>query len=250
MVAVLDLALRLNQEQIGSAEATANSARTSTFQGVASFPLGGSFAATDSFGGAAKSRFDFSSVTTDELAATDGLSEGSAISQALLGDLNVVQGVLSTALSQKASSDKKKGKKKQKGDELQLPPTTADGSGSEDYLDLIYQDYYLYEAEYLDEDVREGVGSGVSGITARRRGGGVVVGDLQLRQMLPTVDGSDSFPYGDVLSYTGYDYVDYDGTFAEDAAGDVYDDDKNDSYLEDRVDIFLAATLDYGRAGR
>ncbi|KAG2454912.1 hypothetical protein HYH02_000742 [Chlamydomonas schloesseri] len=99
IIGLLALALTQQQNNVGR-DTSANSGLATTFRGV-SFPFGVSFATTNSFGGAVQQAFDFATATDQRGAAADGLETGRAIGSVPFGDVNVVNNVLSSALSQR-----------------------------------------------------------------------------------------------------------------------------------------------------
>ncbi|KAG2440159.1 hypothetical protein HXX76_004272 [Chlamydomonas incerta] len=99
IIGLLALALTQQQNNVGR-DTSANSGLVTTFRGV-TFPFGVSFATTNSFGGAVQQAFDFATATDQRGAAADGLETGRAIGSVPFGDVNVVNNVLSSALSQR-----------------------------------------------------------------------------------------------------------------------------------------------------
>ncbi|MEW5304296.1 MAG: hypothetical protein WDW36_006916 [Sanguina aurantia] len=90
--------MRSKQSQ-HNVERSSNSAQAATVKGT-TFPFGSNFAVSDVLGGATKQFADLSSKSTQQGAISDAAGDGRAIGNALIGDVNVVNGVFTNTLSQ------------------------------------------------------------------------------------------------------------------------------------------------------
>ncbi|GFH16821.1 uncharacterized protein HaLaN_13320, partial [Haematococcus lacustris] len=100
LLALLTLALNFNQApNVAGTNNSANSAQLRTFKGF-TFPFGVNFATSNTFAGKTKAQLDATVKSNQAAALSDGAADGRAIAFPLVGDVQVVQGLISSALSQ------------------------------------------------------------------------------------------------------------------------------------------------------
>ncbi|KAL6756248.1 hypothetical protein V8C86DRAFT_2652122 [Haematococcus lacustris] len=106
LLALLTLALNFNQApNVAGTNNSANSAQLRTFKGF-TFPFGVNFATSNTFAGKTKAQLDATVKSNQAAALSDGAADGRAVAFPLVGDVQVVQGLISSALSQSLIDNK------------------------------------------------------------------------------------------------------------------------------------------------